>query len=227
MRQAAEALSRGEFSVTHDLAKRVTEGAPAFEDGWMMLTEALAESERYEEGLSTLDEAMSLHPQSLPLQIQRCKFLLGLSRRAECLEQARVLADKVGQDTWAMDMLAMYFSLLDQVDESSSLYEQLCQLEPDNPNNHVNLGMTKMAQGRFEEARACAERALSIAPEYPRALSLLSSMETATEDDNRVDRLTSALQTSRPLPERVSLGYALGNYLALVAAQLCYWVGGV
>jgi hypothetical protein len=75
MRRAAEALNRGEFSVSYDLARRLTEGAPEFEDGWMMLTEALAGDERYQEGMQAIDDAMAVHPGSLPLRIQRCKFL--------------------------------------------------------------------------------------------------------------------------------------------------------
>jgi len=108
MRRAAEALNRGEFSVSHDLARRLTEGAPEFEDGWMMLTEALAGDERYQEGMQAIDDALAVHPGSVPLRIQRCKFLLGLGQRSECLEQVRSLVTEAGENAWALDQLAMY-----------------------------------------------------------------------------------------------------------------------
>jgi tetratricopeptide (TPR) repeat protein len=213
MRRAAEALNRGEFSVSHDLARRLTEGAPEFEDGWMMLTEALAGDERYQEGMQAIDDALAVHPGSVPLRIQRCKFLLGLGQRSECLEQVRSLVTEAGENAWALDQLAMYYSLLDQVDDSSALYEKLCQLEPGNPDNHVNLGMTRLAQGRFEQARACAEDALKRVEGYPRALSLLANLGTASPDHHHVSSLQAALNAHRPLPEKVTLGFALGKEL--------------
>jgi tetratricopeptide (TPR) repeat protein len=213
MRQAAEAMARGEFIVARDLARRVTEGAPEFVDGWMMLTEALAELGQFESGLDTIDQAITLHPGVVALQVQKCKFLMGLARRDACLEQVQALRHRKDLDPWALDMLGLFLSMLDRVSEAADVYEQLSEREPDNPENHVNLGMARMALGNLEQARQHAERALELAPGFSRALALIANLRIATREDNNLEPIRAALGNARSLPERVSLGYAHGKEL--------------
>ena len=92
LRQANEAMQHRDFKTARALAERCVTEVPELEESWMLMSEALAELGQNKAGMEVLERAAGYHPDSFRLEVQRCKFLMGLGRRRECLELVRVLA---------------------------------------------------------------------------------------------------------------------------------------
>jgi tetratricopeptide (TPR) repeat protein len=210
-RQAQAALEAGDFPELKTQAERCVEGAPLVEDGWMMLAEAYAELGLNQPGIEWMDRGLVIFPGNTHFEIQRCKFLMGLGRRRECLDQVNTLVSRNDLDAWSLSLLGMLLNMLDEVAASLPLYHRLCELEPDNAQNWLDLAMVERSAGQLERARAHTEKALSLRPRFPRALWCLSSLRTATGDDQSVETLNRLLDGNQPPMDRAYLGYALGK----------------
>ncbi len=212
-RKAAEALESGHSRHAADCAARCVEIAPNWLDGWMILSEALQRSGADAEGLRRLEQAEEFLPDETNLRVQRCAMLLSLGQRQESRQLALQLIDET-LEPWALETLAVTLSKMGEAALSAPIYGQLCEIEPDRPENWLNLGMTDMATGNLDQARAHYDRALSLQPGHPKAMASMANVRTATSEDNQVRKLSHMLQSPDESPiDTIALGYALGKDL--------------
>lgn len=212
-RKAAEALEGGQERHAAECAARCVEIAPRWLDGWMILSEALQRSGAEAEGLKRLEQAEELLPDEANLRTQRCAMLLSLGRRQESRQLALQLINEP-LEPWALETLAVTLSKMGEAALSAPVYGELCEIEPDRPENWLNLGMTDMATGNLDRARAHFDRALSLRPGHPKAMASKANVRSATSEDNQVRELSQMLQSPGGSPaDTIALGYALGKEL--------------
>ncbi len=211
-KRAQEALEAGKFDQTRELAERCVSEAPDIEDGWFMLSEAYVGLGMNQEGLELVNRGLKKWPDKFHFHVQNCKFLICLDRFPEALDCAQETVAKGVPDIWSMLALARVFTILDEVQQALPLYLQACEMQPDNPGYWLNLATTERSCGQLDSAREHLEKALTLQPEFPRALLALSSLRKATENDNSITLLKS-LQAGDQWPpiERANIGYALGK----------------
>ena len=165
----AEALrARGrhlEALETYQVALRID---PDFAPAYAGLGIALFQSERYDEAIEALEQAMALQPElpitgsSLHVFLGRAALELGRPDAAEHFAQA---LRNDPRDREALDHLAMARFGQRRYEEAAALYRTMLDLDPDNALAHSNLGAALYHLGRLEEALASIERALALAPD--------------------------------------------------------------
>ena len=211
-KRAQQALQAGNFEELKAFALPCVKDAPQIEDGWFMLAEAYANLGLNQDGITVVDNGLERFPDKHQLKVQRCKFLMGLGRRQECLALARKLLSRAELDIWSIDVLAKILDMLDEVSLAKPLYQRACELTPDNPKNWIGLAVCERHCGEFEQAIEHLRRALKIKPDHAHALWILSSLRKASASDNSIEQMQSALSAGGKSPvERAYLGYGLGK----------------
>jgi tetratricopeptide (TPR) repeat protein len=211
-KRARQALEAGNFEELKQFALSCVSDAPQIESGWFMLAEAYANLGLNHEGIILLDDGLERFPEKYHLKVQRCKFLMGLGRRQECLQQAQELLSLGEPDIWSIYVLAKVLNMLDEVSLARPLYQRACELDPDNPKNWIGLAVCERYCGEFEQAIEHLRRALKIEPDHAHALWILSSLRKASASDNSIEQMHRALSDGHKSPlEQAYLGYGLGK----------------
>jgi tetratricopeptide (TPR) repeat protein len=100
------------------------------------------------------------HPLPGVLWFRAGRAWLETRRPEEAAEAAGIALAKVGRETEAIPLLV-----------------EACRLSPSRPSAHQNLATLLAEAGRYEEARARAEEALSLKPDYAQAEALLKALD--------------------------------------------------
>ena len=129
---------------------------------------ALFQSERYEEAIEALEQALTLQP-DLPIAGSSLHVFLGRTAQAlgrpEAAEHFARAVRNDPRDREALDHLAMARFGQQRYEEALSLYRIMAEVDPDNALTHSNLGATLYHLGRLTEALASIERALALDPD--------------------------------------------------------------
>ena len=194
------------------LAERCVAAAPEEADGWRMLAEALARPGLEAEGLERIRDGLEHHPDDLQLRLQRCGLNLRLNHRAACRAEIDELLLRDDLDLPALRQLATLLAMLDDMADAVPLHEQICELDPSDPQNWLSLSMAERAAGQLSSARAHVAAVLEQEHPPPRAFWLMSSLRRAQPEDCLTTRLRAALDSNRFAPmQRVYLAYALAS----------------
>lgn len=144
---------------------------------WEQAVASFCDLERHAEAWRLAERALAAGCDSAELQAQLGRALAGCERFAEA-EQAYQRAlerqGKAGADLWLA--LGMLHGERGQAEPACSAYRRALALEPAHiPALHA-LAITLMNQGELEQARACCERVLELAPSTPENLYLASDL---------------------------------------------------
>ncbi|MDR2709871.1 MAG: glycosyltransferase [Burkholderiales bacterium] len=89
-------------------------------------------------------------------------------------------------DPWALNVRAMVERMQGHSAEALATQALATQIRPYDPAFLCNLGQLYLEQDNREEARACAERALTLQPDYPPGRRLLGQVNRASLHDTAV-----------------------------------------
>lgn len=176
-------------------AQRCVEDAPQIEDGWFLLAQAQSSLGYNHEGLARIEQAIAGFPGHLPLRVQRCKFLLALGRRRECLQQVQELLSGDGLDQWSESVLARLLEMLDEVAQALPLRRNACERAAASPRSWLDLAVCERYCGEFDAARKHLQEALRLDPGNAHAYWVLASLRKATESDNSISAIDSRLRS--------------------------------
>ena len=166
---AAEAL-RAQREITEAITtyRTALEIDPNYAPALAGLGIALLQSERYEEAIEALEQAVALQP-DLPISGSSAHVLLGLAAqhlgRPDAAEHfERALRDDPS-DRQALEHLAAERFGQQRYEETVALYRTMIEMDPDNALTHSNLGAALYHLGRLAEALDSIERALALDPD--------------------------------------------------------------
>ncbi len=214
LRRAQDALTAGRNEELLQAALRCVEEAPQIEDGWFMLAQAQASLGYNHDGLARVEQAIARFPDHDPLRVQRCKFLLALGRRHQCLQQIQAQLARGDPDPWSSNVLAQLLVMLDEIQLALPLRRKACETGAGSARNWLNLAICERYCGDIDAAREHLREALRLDPGNAHAYWVLASLCNATEADNSIAALDAALQAPNLNPLNESyLQFARGKEL--------------
>ena len=134
---------------------------------------------RHAESLAAFERAMSLLPElteqaALHRSMGEAAMELGQPDAADYFERA-LAAD--GGDFSSLDRLAMLHFNEERFPEALGLYLSMLEMRPDSHTVQINLGITYLRLGQYDQASEHVGQALAIDPEYELARSVLAAIE--------------------------------------------------
>ncbi len=200
LRRARDALAAGRHEELLEASRRCVVEAPQIEDGWFLQAQAQASLGYNHDGLAQVDQALNRFPEYEPLQVQRCKFLYALGMRRECLQQIQVLLAKGEPDPWSSNVLARLLVMLDEVAQALPLRSKACETSSGSARSWLDLAICERYCGDFDAAREHLQEALRLEPGNAQAYWVLASLRKATDADNSIAAMDSALQAPNLIP---------------------------
>ena len=129
---------------------------------------ALFQSERYEESIGALEQALALQP-DLPIAGSSPYVFLGRAAqklaRTDAAEYFARAIQRDPRDHEALDHLAIVRFGEQRYEDALALYRTMVEINPDSAVTHSNLGATLYYLGRFEEALESIDHALALDPD--------------------------------------------------------------
>ncbi len=105
---------------------------------------------------------------------------------SEALAKIEAILALSFNDPWALNLRAMVEQMQGQVAAALATQKLATQVRPYDPAFHCNLGQLYLEQDDRTEARACAERALALQPDYAPGRRLLGQVNRASLQDTAV-----------------------------------------
>lgn len=90
--------------------------------------------------------------------------------------RARAVLELSTNDPWALNLIAMIQRSAGRLEDADRTQSLAVAVRPEEASFVYNLGLISRARGDIDRARNCAQRALSIAPEYAPARKLLTEL---------------------------------------------------
>ncbi|MBI9086568.1 MAG: tetratricopeptide repeat protein [Desulfobacterales bacterium] len=100
--------------------------------------------------------------------------------------------NEMAGDPLALRELAVQAMNLERFDDAATLWQGLADMDPNRADTLVNLGTSHWHRGRYEEARDCAQQAVTLAPELKEArYNLANSLLHLGEADKAAQALST------------------------------------
>jgi tetratricopeptide (TPR) repeat protein len=186
---------------------------PGFGDAWFRLGIALEKVDDTGGAIVAYDRATQLLPSLSEAWFRAGALVYTLGHRDEAIGCFRRAAATGG--TSSFGRLGKVRALLteDRNQEAEQALRQTVGRDPKNAMAHDLLGGLLSEFGRFDEARACFERAVAIAPLLAGSYyDLVRCRPVTSDDDGLLDRMTAALATpGLEAGQRLRLHLAIGK----------------
>jgi arylsulfatase A-like enzyme/Flp pilus assembly protein TadD len=160
MHRAIEVLTAGDLPTAAALAREVVAARPTMALGQSLLAQILLEGGQREEAVRAMEAARRLGATTPSLDRQLGLTLAELGRHGEALTVLEPLA--AGDDVEALSAYALALLEAGRLDAAELALDRLRTLDPEHPAAPARRALLELRRGRFEEARAAAERALAL-----------------------------------------------------------------
>ncbi|TLN18090.1 tetratricopeptide repeat protein, partial [bacterium] len=149
------------------------------------------------EALAVLEQAASLLPEELPVQLERAQLIRGVYGAAAALPVIREIARKFGNNVKVLSFLAMVqYECSDAIGAEKAAHQAL-RLEPDQSNLHLLMGQIKAASGQLDQAVYHLSEAVQLNPsDVEGYLELGKVYQDRREQDKAILALQQAIKTA-------------------------------
>lgn len=201
--------------------QRAVESNPRYTDAYFRLGIALEKMGDIGGAIAAYDRATELHPSLTEAWFRAGALVYTLGHREEAIGCFRRAAATGGTTTFGRLGKARALLTEDRNEEAEQMLRQTVARDPKNAMAHELLGNLLSEFGRFDEARECFQRAISIAPLLAGSYyDLVRCRPVTTDDDGLLQRMQNALVTpgleaAQRLRLHLAIGKAaedLGNY---------------
>lgn len=139
----------------HDEALASVERAlvlrPAFVEAQFHHAAALIDLGRIEDGIDASRRALAQRPQFPQAQLVLVRGLLAAKRYAEAAHEAQRALDLQPESIEAMDLAALAFAGLGNIDDAYEFLRRLRERKPNRPNIDLNFAISCLTLGHYEE----------------------------------------------------------------------------
>lgn len=186
---------------------------PRYGDAWFRLGIALEKTGDNGGAVAAYDRATQLLPSLTEAWFRAGALVYTLGHRDEAIGCFRRAAATGGTTSFGRLGRARALLTEDRNQEAEQALRQTVALEPANAMAHDLLGNLLSEFGRFDEARACFERAIAIAPLLSGSYYELVRCRPVTSDDDRLlQRMEAALATpGLEAAQRLRVHLAIGK----------------
>ncbi|HTR22591.1 MAG TPA: sulfotransferase [Terriglobales bacterium] len=211
LRDAAR-LEPSNFVIQHDLGLACLEvgripeaiaalqqsiaGNPRYADAHFRLGIALEKSGNIREAIAAYDRATKLLPSLAEAWFRAGALVFTLGHRDEAIGCFRRAAATAARTSYGRLGKARALLIEDRNQEAEQVLREAIVADPRNAMAYELLGTLLSEQGRFDEARACFERAVTIAPLLSGSYyDLVRCRPVTKDDDGLLQRMEAALAT--------------------------------
>ncbi|MEU4745726.1 tetratricopeptide repeat protein, partial [Actinosynnema sp. NPDC023658] len=192
---------------------RYTEAAELFTDddddrltAWRVA--ALARAFRDDEAAAVATEALTRHPDSVPLRLALGRVHLDAWRPRDALA-AFTEARRLAPEDWRVLVWnAVALANLTRLDEAKATAGEAVRRRPEVAKAHFTLGRVHAAAAEYAEARACFDAALERDPQYPDALEWRTTALRLQHRYEEAERAVEAALAAVPLDPRLHVEHA-------------------
>jgi len=176
--------------------RRAVASNPRYADGYFRLGIALEKLGDIEAAIAAYDRATELLPSLTEAWFRAGALVYTLGHRDEAIGCFRRAAATGGKSGFARLGKARALLAEDRNREAEQVLRHTLALDPGNAMAHDLLGNLLSEFGRFEEARACFQRAITIAPLLAGSYyDLVRCRPVSSDDDGLLQRMEAALAT--------------------------------
>ncbi len=150
---------------------------------------ALIELGRFDQALSTCDEALALDPFSSEAHVTRSRVLIALRRYRDSERSAREALTHAPRDWFAHFLVARSAMLAGEPARAIPLFLAVLELAPSDAITRVYLGVCQHDVAEREQALQSVERALELGPDDPTVLTNAARVLTEHGDALRGEKL--------------------------------------
>jgi tetratricopeptide (TPR) repeat protein len=209
---AHRAFAAGDVATTERICKQVLATAPQDPRVWMLLTETALRRDRPDAALVCADRAIALQPNKAMPHILRAKSLFVSGEAGLALAAAEAASGVAGSSPEALDALGSIYALLGQPGRAESLFRRAVAARPEVPQYLFNLAATERIIGKFGDAEAHCDAAISLDPDYCLAHYLRSDLRTQTAKRNHTAEMAALIREGKiGRRDEVLLRFALGK----------------
>lgn len=188
-RQALKLIDRRQFGHAQQLCLQILQDDPHHVDAHFLLGMIAMEVERLSNALEFIKKAIDLDSSLAEYHAQHGRCLVLLKRNKEALGAAdRALALKPN-DALTYDTIGVVYSRAGDQNRAALAFRQAIARESDNPGFQFNLGSSLKFLGKFDQAEAAFEAAISLSPKFVQAHTSLTQLHRQTPEHNHVRRL--------------------------------------
>lgn len=192
--------------------ERAVAGNPRYADAYFRLGIALEKLGNIGGAIVAYDRATGLRASLTEAWFRAGALVFTLGHRDEAIGCFRRAAATGGKTSFGRLGKARALLTEDRNQEAEQVLRQTLALDPGNAMAHDLLGNLLSEFGRFDEARACFQRAISIAPLLAGSYYELVRCRPVTSDDGLLQQMQSALATpGLETAQRLRLHLALGK----------------
>ncbi len=186
---------------------------PGYADAYFRLGVGLEKLGNLGEAIAAYDSATQLLPSLTEAWFRAGALVYMLGHRQEAIGCFRRAAATGGQTTFGRLGKARALLTEDRNQEAEKVLRRTVALEPNNAMAHDLLGNLLSEFGHFDEARACFERAIAIAPLLAGCYyDLVRCRPVTRDDDGLLQKMEAALATpGLEAAQRARLHLALGK----------------
>jgi tetratricopeptide (TPR) repeat protein len=191
--------------------ERAVSSDPRYTDAYFRLGIALEKLGNISGALAAYDRATKLHPSLTEAWFRAGALVYTLGHRGEAIGCFRRAAATGGRTSFGRLGKARALVIEDRNQEAEQVLREMLVADPRNAMAYDLLGSVLSELGRFEEARACFERTVVIAPLLAGSYYDLVRCRPVTSNDNG---LLQAMQAALTTPG-LELGQRLRVHLAI------------
>ncbi|MFK7975973.1 MAG: sulfotransferase [Halioglobus sp.] len=221
---ARGAMQAEDYRTAHQLCLSILKADPTFADAWFFCAVIAASNGLPAKAIEILDRALGLAPSNPEYHAEKGKHLLALHELEQAIHHANLAWKEAPEQLPVLNTLGTVFSRAGEHASALLCYEKAIHLLGHREGKsslppqwiaelHFNHAASLQFSGRFAEAQESYEAAITLAPNYFKAHSSLSTVRHQSEDDNHLARLDGLKDAAKTPQDQLHLGHAIAKEL--------------
>jgi tetratricopeptide (TPR) repeat protein len=207
---AVQALNQRDFVRAHSLCVQLVKQDAMNHDAYFLLAMINLEVGQIAKAIKLIEKANVLGPRAEYFAyLAKCHSLRGESQRVlDALDNAPM--DKLSNPL-ALDTIGVALSRIGLHEKALTYFTKALALEKSNAHFYYNFGVSSKFAGKFEDARAHFEQAISIEPNFHQAHFALSDLGGISADNHHIPRLQLTAKRTNSVDGAMHIAHALAK----------------